>query len=89
MRLNRRRLITGMVLVLWALLGPIGMAFSSCATMGSSCTVPCALTPCIMPVLPSPAALLVTSWQVPDVDYHASTIIKVPVPPPKSLAVSA
>jgi hypothetical protein len=89
MRLSRRRLITAMVLVLWVLLGPVGMAFSSCASMGVTCGAPCALSTCVMPTLPAQAPLPVTSVQGEYSAYHPSTMVKVPTPPPKSLSVSA
>lgn len=46
-RMTRRRLVVAMVLVLWVLLGPIGMAFNGCAMM-ATCGAPCALTSWVM-----------------------------------------
>ena len=85
--MTRRRLV-GMVLVLWVLLGPIGMAFNGCAMMGT-CGAPCALTSCVMPSVFIQAPLPVTFVQVGLFPSPPSTLVKVPTPPPRSLFATA
>jgi hypothetical protein len=85
---TRRRRIAGMVLILWVILGPIGMAFSACAVM-AGCEGACTLTSCPTPTLPSAALYSIGPVPVPLLKYPLMTVIKVPEPPPRSLPTSA
>ena len=86
--MTRRRLVVAMVLVLWVLFGPVGMAFNGCATMGT-CGAPCALTSCVMPSVFMQAPLPVTFVSVALFSPPSSTLVKVPTPPPRSLSIAA
>ena len=86
--MTRRRFLVGMVLVLWVLFGPIGMAFNGCAMMGT-CGAPCALTSCVMPSVSIQAPLPVTFVQAVLFISPSSTLVKVPTPPPRSLFATA
>ena len=86
--MTRRRFLVGMVLVLWVLFGPIGMAFNGCAMMGT-CGAPCALTSCVMPSVSIQVPLPVTFVQAALFISPSSTLIKVPTPPPRSLFATA
>jgi len=86
---TRRRWIAGIVLILWAILGPIGMAFSACAVMGG-CEGACTLTFCVPPSSLSQAALFaIESVPMPFLEHPLMTVLKVPEPPPRSLPTSA
>jgi hypothetical protein len=85
--MTHRRLIVAMVLVLWVLFGPIGMAFNGC-TMGT-CGAPCALTSCVMPSVSIQEPLPVTFVQAALFLSPSSTLVKVPTPPPRSLFATA
>jgi hypothetical protein len=85
--MTRRRLV-GMVLVLWVLLGPVGMAFNGCAMMGT-CGAPCALTSCVIPSVSIQAPLPVTFVLAALFLSPSSTLVKVPTPPPRSLFAAA
>ena len=87
--MSRRRVVVGIVLVLWAPFGPIGMAFNGCAIMGATCGAPCVLTSCIIPTVSSQVLLPVTSVQVERSTHPPIVLVKVPTPPPRSLSVSA
>ena len=52
MGLAKRRWVAGMVVMLWVLLGPVGMTFSTCAVM-AGCGGACTLTSCLAPGLPT------------------------------------
>jgi hypothetical protein len=86
--MTRRRLIVATVLVLWVLLGPLGMAFNGCAMMGS-CGAPCALTTCVLPSVSIQAPLPVTFVQAALLGPLSSPLVKVPTPPPRSLVAAA
>jgi hypothetical protein len=88
MDLTRRRWIAAMVLIIWATLGPIGMAFSACAVM-AGCHGACTLTSCLAPNLPAAALFAIGSAPVPFLDHPLMTVLKVPEPPPRSLPTSA
>jgi hypothetical protein len=88
MRLTRRRWIAGMVLIIWATLGPIGMAFSACAVMGG-CEGACTLTSCLKPSLLTSGLFAIGSVAVPLLEHPLMTALKVPEPPPRSLPTSA
>jgi hypothetical protein len=88
MRLTRRRWIAGLVLIIWAALGPIGMAFSACAVM-AGCEGACTLTSCPTPSLPAAALFPIGPVPVPFLEHPLMTVLKVPEPPPRSLPTSA
>jgi hypothetical protein len=78
------------MLLLWLILGPIGMAFNGCAAMGNACGSPCALT---SGALPNPSNLLsllpLGYLPIKPPDYHPTTILKIPDPPPRSIPIAA
>jgi hypothetical protein len=86
--MTRRRLVVATVLVLWVLLGPIGMAFNGCAMKGTS-GAPCALTSCVTPSMFIQAPLPVTFVQAALFLSPPSILVKVPTPPPRSLFAAA
>jgi hypothetical protein len=86
--MTRRRLVVAIVLVLWVLLGPVGMAFNGCAMM-ATCGAPCALTSCVTPSVSIQAPLPVTFVQAALFLSPSSTLMKVPTPPPRSLFAAA
>jgi hypothetical protein len=86
--MNRRRVVVGIVVVLWAIFGPIGMAFNGCAMMGATCGAPCALTSCIMPSVSNQMSLPMTSMPIEHSIHPSIVLVKVPTPPPRSLSVS-
>jgi hypothetical protein len=86
--MTRRRLVVGMVLVVWVLFGPVGMAFNGCAMM-ATCAAPCALTSCVTPSVSIQAPLLVTFVQAVLFLSPPSTLVKVLTPPPRSLFTAA
>jgi hypothetical protein len=82
MRFTRRHVMIVMVLIVWALLGPIGMAFSACAMM-AGCEGACTLTSCLTPNLPTVALFPIGSVPVPRIEHPLTTMLKVPEPPPR------
>jgi hypothetical protein len=86
--MTRRHLVVATVLVLWVLLGPVGMAFNGCAMMGT-CGAPCALTSCVTPSVSIQAPLPVTFVQAALFSSPSSILVKVPTPPPRSLFAAA
>jgi hypothetical protein len=88
MGLTRRRWITGLVLMLWVLLGPVGMAFSACAMM-AGCQAACTVSSYRTPSLPTAALSPTGSVPVPSIGYPLMTMLKIPKPPPRSLPTSA
>jgi hypothetical protein len=87
MGLPKRRLVAGIVVILWVLLGPVGMVFSSCALMGG-CGGACTLTSCLTPSLPTMALFVIGSVPTLPLKHPLMTMLKVPKPPPRSLPVS-
>jgi hypothetical protein len=83
MKHTRRRWITGMVLILWTMLGPIGMAFSACAMM-AGCEGAYTLTSCLTPCLPMVALSPIGSVPVWHAEHPLMTMLKVPDPPPRT-----
>src|SRR6266511_3160631 len=75
MGLARRRWISGMVLILWVLLGPVGMAFSACAVM-AGCEGACTLTSCLTPSLPTFILFPIGSVLVPLLEHPLMTMLK-------------
>jgi hypothetical protein len=87
--MRQRRLITVLVLVLWAFSGALALMCSGCAAMGDACTSLCMPSPGAMPGLPSLASLLPKALQVPKAGHLLSPFMPVPTPPPKGFSVSA
>jgi hypothetical protein len=88
MRLTRRRWITGILLIFWVLLGPVGMAFSACAMM-AGCQAACTVGAYRTPRLPTAVLFPVGSVPVPYIGHPLMTMLKVPEPPPRSLPTNA
>jgi hypothetical protein len=84
----RRRWITGMVVMLWVLLGPVGMAFSACAMM-AGCQAACTVSSYHTPSLPAAALLAIGSVLVPSIGHPLMTMLEVPKPPPRLLPANA
>jgi hypothetical protein len=85
--MTRRRLIVAMVLILWVLFGPVGMAFNGC-TMGT-CGAPFALTSYVTPSVSVQEPLPVMFVQAALFLSPPNTLVKVPTPPPRSLFATA
>ena len=88
MSLTRRRWITGIVVILWVLLGPVGMAFSACALM-AGCQAACTVSSYRTPSLPTAALSPTGSVPVPSIGHPLMAVLKVPEPPPRSLPAIA
>ena len=90
MGVHSRHLLVMVVLGVWVLSGPIAMAFSGCAGMGTLCTGPCTLTAGVVPTPASLASPLPAAyWQIQPLDQHPTLNLKVPDPPPKSVSIPA
>jgi hypothetical protein len=87
MRPTRRRWIAGIVVMLWVLLGPVGMAFSGC-TMMAGCQAACTVSAYRTPSLPTTVLFAIGSVPVPLLNPPLMTMLKVPEPPPRSLPTS-
>jgi hypothetical protein len=88
--MRSRRLGAVLVLLLWISLGPIGMAFNGCAAMGAMCGSPCALTSYALTALYSPLSLLPLSFlPIKPLASHATPILEIPDPPPRSISIAA
>jgi hypothetical protein len=81
----RRRWITGIVIMLWVFLGPVGMAFSACALM-AGCQAACTVSDCQVLSGPTHVLSLVGSLPVSACGHPLMTMLKVPEPPPRSLS---
>jgi hypothetical protein len=88
MGLARRRWITAITLLIWAILGPIGMAFSACAAMGG-CGGACTLTSCLTPSQTTVALFPIGSAPVLRIEHPLTTMLKVPKPPPRLVPTTA
>ena len=80
-----------LILVAWIVLGPIGMAFDSCAAMmalcdGGQCGVVAAVT-LAAPTVAAPAMLIAGSFQAPD--SLSGITARAFEPPPKFAPLSA
>jgi len=90
---SRARWLILSLLAAWLLLGPVGMAFDSCAAMmalslcdGSPCGVVTAVVE-TAPSLIGPAALSIAT--PPRLDYPAAVVQSALEPPPKPVRLSA
>jgi hypothetical protein len=87
MGLTRRRWTTGIVIMLWVLFGPVGMAFSACAMM-ASCQAACTVSAYRTSSPPAAALFAIGSVPVPLLKPPLMTMLKVPEPPPRLLPTS-
>jgi hypothetical protein len=85
MGLIRRHWVAGIVVMLWVLLGPVGMAFSACALM-AGCQAACTVSDAPKPSSPTQALSLVGSVPVLACGHPRMTLLKVPEPPPRFLS---
>jgi len=75
------------VLVIWAITGPIGMAFNGCAL---SCDEPCALATASISVAPTVPFITAVGGPIPEVLYgRPIRIVSSPEPPPRPVLHSA
>ena len=91
MRCVLRPLLIVIMVALWVVAGPVGMAFDGCAMMSAMCEAPCGVLPYIVaPVAPdlyvrSPRAYLESSF-----DEQPTVLgVRPLTPPPKSALLSA
>ena len=82
-------MITGIVVVIWALLGPMAASYSGCAAMGASCGSPCALPACLLPGLPTGAPFSVSFVPGERSEPPRMTVTEVPTPPPRLTPTTA
>jgi len=91
MRRVLRPLLIVIMVALWVVAGPVGMAFDGCAMMSAMCEAPCGVLPYIVaPVAPvlavrSPLAYLESSFD----DQPTVLSVRPLTPPPKSALLSA
>ena len=80
---TRFRVLTVAFVVLWVLLGPIGMAFDGCV-LGLTCEAPCGLTSVTVSIAPAAVLVLSVLGEVPPViQGHPAGIQRVLEPPPR------
>jgi len=86
MRGGAGRTATMLMLALWIVAGPLGMAFGPCAEIGMTCQVSCGTlsSPVRVPEVSAPAHVVATTV-VQAVDEIPAGSPRVPDPPPKSL----
>jgi len=86
MRGGAGRTATMLMLALWFVAGPIGMAFGPCAEIGMVCQTPCGTSssPARVPEVSAPTQVVDTTV-VQAVDEILAGSLRVPDPPPKSL----
>ena len=90
MRGRRLSLVAVLTVMLWAVSGPIGMAFDGCAMMGEMCGAPCGL----LSYVSTPTVTNVAALQpVADLEHRPTaspTLFSLgpPTPPPKSSLLS-
>lgn len=88
--MRRQRLITVLVLSLWALAGSFMLVCSSsCATMGMACASLCAPPTGVVAARPPQQPLPSNVVQLPRAFSYPSIVVHVPTPPPKVSSVSA
>jgi hypothetical protein len=91
MRILIRPLLIALMLTLWAVSGPVGMAFDGCAMMGALCEAPCGVVSYITgPVVTSLALLQPLAYLESPATHQPAIISARPLtPPPKSTILSA
>ena len=84
---TRRRLLVCAFVILWAAVGPIGMAFDSCAWM---CDAPCGLTMASISFAPR-VPMVIDPVGTPSIAVQSApaAVASVQDPPPRPLALSA
>jgi hypothetical protein len=88
--MRRQRTIVVLVLLLWALLGPIGMPFTSCPLMSLACDDLCGATALRVVVPAASVTLLPMSMAGGLPAGHLPTPVVFAVdPPPRPLPLSA
>ena len=81
----RTRTLTLVVLALWTVIGPVGMAFDGCAAMGGMCEGPCApTTVSLVPLVPTASLPMVAMIAGSGRDRVPMIAPAVPHLPPKS-----
>lgn len=84
---TRRRLLICAFVILWAAVGPIGMAFDGCAWM---CDAPCGLTTASISLAPRVPMVIDPVGTASIVSQSAPTAVaSVQDPPPRPLSLSA
>lgn len=88
--MSSRRVVVLCILVMWALVGPIAMAFDGCAAMGAMCEGPCGISSfaTFIPVLSIALADVSPVHVAADLHLPANAVAG-PEPPPKFLSRSA
>ena len=91
MRSLIRSLLITLVLTLWVVSGPVGMAFDGCAMMGGMCEAPCGVVSYITgPVVTGLAVLQpLTYLESPATRQPALISARPLTPPPKSALLPA
>lgn len=91
MRSLIRPLLITLMLTLWTVSGPVGMAFDGCAMMGAMCEAPCGVVSYITgPVVTSLAVLQPLAYLESPSPAQPAIISGRPLtPPPKSTLFSA
>ena len=91
MRSLIRPLLIVFTLTLWAISGPVGMAFDGCAMMGAMCEAPCGVVSYITgPVVTSLAVLQPLAYLESPAPQQPAIISTGPLtPPPKSALLSS
>jgi hypothetical protein len=86
----RSRYAVALVLVLWALAGPVATSFSACAAMAAMCEGPCGVGPAICSV-PIVLRVIPVLADVQNQPLRTPPSISLPLPetPPKPLFPSA
>jgi len=86
-----RPLLITLMLTLWAVSGPVGMAFDGCAMMGAMCEAPCGVVSYITgPAVTGLAVLQPLAYlESPMTPRPAITNARPLTPPPKSPLFSA
>ena len=91
MRRIPRSLLITVVLALWVVSGPVGMAFDGCAMMGAMCEAPCGVSSYIAgPVVTDLARLQPLAYLATPSTAQPPIVSASPLtPPPKSALLSA
>ena len=84
MRIASRSAVTGFVVVLWILAGPLAAAFGACAAMGMMCEGPCGAANCSLLPAPTGALPLFAMLAVPEAHHPPRVLLSIPELPPES-----
>ena len=90
MRLRSRYTAALMLLLFWALAGPVAASFGACAAMGAMCEGPCGVGPAIYSV-PTALRVVPVLASVENQPFRAPLPVSLPLPetPPKPRFPSA